>query len=116
MERIQFRPKEWSENVVPFSLVIKINSKGENLFGHTAPFPKDIPSFVAKVFTKNENDIVLNPFSDSLTSAISAYENNRIGLGIELNSEYVELSRKRAERENVKIMVGKKVLFKEQPV
>lgn len=72
----------WKSNVEKFNPVIKINSKGENILGHTAPFPDDIPDFVIKAFT-NENDIVLDPFSGSLTTAIQASKNNRIGLGVE---------------------------------
>ena len=95
--------KKWLSNIVYFSPVIKINSKGENLFGHTAPFPKDIPDFVCRTFTKDITDILLDPFSGSLTTGILSYENKRIGLGIELNHEYVKLSKKRADLESVPI-------------
>jgi DNA modification methylase len=40
------------ENIQKFSPVIKINSKGENLFGHTAPYPPDLPLISIKTFTK----------------------------------------------------------------
>lgn len=100
-------PINWNENIVHFSPVIKINSKGENLSGHTAPFPKDIPDFVSRVFTQNENDIVLDIFSGTLTTVISAYKNNRIGLGIELCDKYIELSTKRARNETVPLKVIK---------
>lgn len=88
---------KWTTNIVPFQPVIKINSKGENILGHTAPFPEDIPRFVTNVFTQSEEDIVFDPFSGSMTSALVAYQNGRVGLGMELLSEYVEVSRARAE-------------------
>lgn len=98
---------DWNKNIVKFPPVIKINSKKENKFGHTAPFPRDIPDFVSKVFMQNENDIMLDPFSGSLTSSIVAASNNVIGLGIELSEEYVELSINRALDENYTIEVFK---------
>lgn len=95
----------WNKNIVPFSPVIKINSKGENTFGHTAPFPEDIPKFVSDVFTQNSSDIIYDPFSGSLTSAIAANRAGRIGLGIELSPEYVEVSKKRASVEGLTVDV-----------
>ena len=34
-----------------FPPVIKINSKGENILGHTAPFPDLIPEYAVRMFT-----------------------------------------------------------------
>ena len=35
--------KKWRRDIIKISPVIKINSKGENTLGHTAPFPEEIP-------------------------------------------------------------------------
>jgi len=96
----------WEENIIPFSPVIKINLKGENTLGHTAPFPLDIPDFVAKKFNES-NDIMLDPFSGSGTSVRSAVNNNIKGLGIELSEEYFKLSEKIIKKEikNVKLIM-----------
>lgn len=92
----------WEENIIEFSPVIKINLKGENTLGHTAPFPLDIPDFVAVKFN-SKNDIMLDPFSGSGTSIRSAVNNKIRGLGIELSEEYVKLSEKIIKKENKKI-------------
>lgn len=76
--------KKYRRDIVKFSPVIKINSKGENKLGHTAPFPIDIPDMAIKFFSY-EGEIVLDPFGGSMTTLISSYQNNRIGIGIELN-------------------------------
>ena len=96
-------PKEWKTNIAPFSPVIKINSKGENTLGHTAPFPEDIPNFVAKVFTRSPEDIVLEPFAGSGTSLISCSKCGVKSLGIELCNEYVELILDQGHRNNITI-------------
>ncbi len=54
---------------------------------HSAAFPKELPSWFIKLFTK-EDDIVLDPFAGSGTSCVAALELNRHFIGIELNDEY----------------------------
>lgn len=83
--------RNWRRDIIKFSPVIKINSKGENILGHTAPFPDDIPEFAIKMFSY-EREKVLDPFAGSFTSAIVAKRLNRIGIGIELNKKMFKSS------------------------
>ncbi len=94
----------WKDNIPKFSPVIKIDTNGENRYGHTAPFPPNIPEFACKCFT-NENEIILDPFSGSSTTAIEACRNNRIGVGIEILEKYLKLSIERANEINLDIEV-----------
>ena len=41
----------WRRDIKAINPVIKINSKGQNTLGHTAPFPKEIPEFAIKMFS-----------------------------------------------------------------
>lgn len=91
-------PINWRNFVVDFTPVYKINSKGENTLGHTAPYPEEIPDFVAKVFGK-KGKAILDPFLGSGTSIIAAAKNGYVGYGIEFSSEYAELAKKRFETE-----------------
>ena len=54
---------------------------------HSAIFPIELPSWFIRLFTK-ENDIVLEPFVGSGTSAVAAVLHKRKYIGIELKSEY----------------------------
>jgi DNA modification methylase len=76
--------KKWRKDIIKFSPVIKINSKGENRLGHTAPFPKGIPEFAIKMFSY-KGEKILDPFGGSFTSVIAAKKLKRIGIGIEIN-------------------------------
>ena len=66
--------------------VFKINNKGENTLGHSAPYPVEIPEMAVRYFSF-PGDIVLDPFAGSFTSIIVANNLNRIGIGCEINKE-----------------------------
>lgn len=68
--------KLWRKDIVKFSPVIKINAKGINSNGHTAPFPREIPEMAIRFFSYVD-DIVLDPFAGSCTTALVADELNR---------------------------------------
>ena len=61
-----------------------------------ATFSMDIPSKAIKILSY-KNDIVLDPFMGSGTSAVSAEVNDRRWLGIELSPNYAEIARKRVQ-------------------
>lgn len=65
---------------------------------HFAVFPKELiePCILAGC---PENGWVLDPFSGSGTSGIVAVNNNKNYIGIELNPEYIEITKRRVEKE-----------------
>ncbi len=91
--------KKWRRDIVKFPPVIKIDSKGKNILGHTAPFPEDIPE-MAVLFYSYPKEIVLDPFAGSFTVPLVASRLGRIGIGIEINKDlFRECVIKRIERE-----------------
>ena len=50
----------------------------------------------------NENDLILDPFCGSSTTGISAIKLNRRYIGIDNNKEYMEISKRRYEKEERK--------------
>ena len=74
----------WRRDVVKLAPVIKINSKGQNILGHTAPFPKEIPEYAVQVFT-GVNESVLDPFAGAFTTTIESFRQERNSIGIERN-------------------------------
>jgi site-specific DNA-methyltransferase (adenine-specific) len=61
-----------------------------------ATFSMDIPSKAIKILTY-KNDIILDPFMGSGTSAFAAELLDRRWLGIELSPDYTEIARKRVQ-------------------
>lgn len=76
--------RQWRRDVVKFAPVIKINSNGQNILGHTAPFPKEIPEYATQVFS-GVNETVLDPFAGAFTTTIESFRQGRNSIGIELN-------------------------------
>jgi len=60
---------------------------------HSAAFPITLPEWFIKIFSK-KNDIVLDAFLGSGTTAIAAKNLNRHYIGIEKKKEYCSLAKK----------------------
>ena len=70
----------------------------ERGFHHPARFPEKLVEFFILSSTK-EDDIVLDPFCGSGTTAVSAHRNNRRWIGIDANPDYCDLSKLRMNLE-----------------
>ena len=65
---------------------------------HSAVFPKELPSWFIKLFTK-ERDMVLDPFLGSGTTSVAAISLDRNSIGIEVKEEYYNLAVKNINEE-----------------
>ena len=79
---------EWTKSVWT------MNTESAKRIGHPAPFPEELPNRLIKLFSFT-NDIVLDPFMGSGTTAIAAIKNNRSFVGYEINKEYINLANNR---------------------
>lgn len=79
---------EWTKSVWT------MNTESAKRIGHPAPFPEELPNRLIKLFSFT-NDIVIDPFMGSGTTAIAAIKNNRNFLGYEINEEYINLANNR---------------------
>ncbi|MBD2384663.1 site-specific DNA-methyltransferase [Cylindrospermum sp. FACHB-282] len=78
------REMAYPTNVV--HLATECNNKN-----HSAAFPKELPLWFIKLFTK-EGDLVLDPFVGSGTTCVVAAELDREYIGIEIKADYYELA------------------------
>lgn len=70
---------------------------------HSAVFPKELPSWFIKLFTK-PGDIILDPFLGSGTTSVAAIGLDRNSIGVEIRKEYYELALKNINEETQKII------------
>ena len=80
--------KKWNKSVWT------MNKKKKKRIGHPAPFPEELPNRLIKLFSFT-NDIVIDPFMGSGTTAIAAIKNKRNFVGYEINKEYINLANNR---------------------
>lgn len=96
VNRDRLTPSEWRE--WGLRQVWNIPSVRANDI-HQAMFPVELAYRVIKLYT-DENDIVLDPFMGSGTTALAAIEGNRRYIGIELMEQYADLARRRTAEVN----------------
>lgn len=63
---------------------------------HPAPFPIKLANLIIKLLSA-KNDLILDPFIGSGTTAVACKLLNRNFIGIEINPDYVEMANKRIE-------------------
>lgn len=89
---------EWTKSVWT------MNTESAKRIGHPAPFPEELPNRLIKLFSFT-NDIVIDPFMGSGTTAIAAIKNNRNFVGYEINQEYINLANNRILNLKEKIII-----------
>lgn len=78
----------WTNGVWNFS------GESKKRIGHPAPFPVELPRRCIKLFSFI-GDTVLDPFLGSGSTLIACVQNNRKGIGIEIDKNYCRLAKQR---------------------
>jgi DNA modification methylase len=79
---------EWTKSIWT------MNAESAKRIGHPAPFPEELPYRLIQLYSFKD-DIVLDPFMGSGTTAVAALKSDRKFVGYEINKEYIELAEKR---------------------
>jgi modification methylase len=74
-----------------------MNAESARRIGHPAPFPEELPFRLIQLYSF-KNDIILDPFIGSGTTAISALKSERRFVGYDNVEEYVKLANKRLSK------------------
>lgn len=77
----------------------QFNGESAKKIGHEAPFPRELPKRCIKLFSY-VGDTVLDPFLGSGTTMIESVIHKRKCVGIEKESKYVALAKKRVQEES----------------
>jgi DNA modification methylase len=75
------------------------NTEGNKLkMEHPATFPDDLAVDIIRCFSQ-ENDVVLDPFMGSGTTAVAAALFNRRYVGTDVSEDYIKIANERIKRE-----------------
>ena len=94
VNRSRLSAQEWKE--WGYRQIWEIQSVRKN-DDHEAKFPEELARRVIKLFS-DENDVVLDPFLGSGTTAIAAYNENRQFIGIDKEEKYILLSKENLKK------------------
>ncbi len=90
------------------------NAESATRVGHPAPFPVGLPARCIKLYTFEE-EVVLDPFMGSGTTAVAALELNRHYVGYDIDREYIEIAEKRVRevtgRKNQQILPEEEIPY-----
>ena len=86
IEKDQFM--EWTKSVW------SMNTESAKKIGHPAPFPVELPYRLIQLYTYKD-DVILDPFMGSGSTAIAALKSNRNYIGFDIDPEYVKLAEER---------------------
>lgn len=94
-DRIQ--PKFIPEFAILTDIWDFIPCQKEKRFNHPAPYPNELAIKCIEA-TTNENDLILDPFLGSGTTAVAAIKLKRNYIGIELSPEYCKIALERVNK------------------
>ncbi|WP_249962448.1 DNA methyltransferase [Histophilus somni] len=69
--------------------VKKINSKGENILGHTAPYPKELSKLIIPFIDRD--CFILDPYLGSGTTVMAMIDEGIKSIGFEIDEKYYDL-------------------------
>jgi len=79
---------EWTKSIWT------MNAESARRIGHPAPFPEELPTRLIQLYSF-QDDIILDPFMGSGTTAVSAIKSDRKFVGYDISQEYIDLAVKR---------------------
>lgn len=81
-----------------------MNAESARRIGHPAPFPEELPRRLIELYSFTD-DVVLDPFMGSGTTAVVALKNGRHYVGFDVSSEYIALAQKRISEARQEVSV-----------
>ena len=105
-EKSKLTTEEWQKWAI--NSIWEMQPAKAKLEGHPAPFPKELPARLIKLYSF-WGDTVLDPFAGTGTTLAAAQELGRKSIGFELNPEYIKLIEKKLNP-----IVSQQCLFTEE--
>lgn len=79
----------------------------ERQLKHPAMFPQQLAERLIQIYTKNQGEIILDPFLGVGSTLKAAYKLGKKGIGFDLNKEYCEISKQRIKNQQQELFIEK---------
>jgi DNA modification methylase len=89
-----FTGKEWLQNSFSIWRDLK-KDKEERKLKHPAMFPSALAEKLINIYTKDDGEVILDPFLGIGSTLLAAQKLGKKGVGFDLNKEFCEISKER---------------------
>ncbi|MCE5326085.1 MAG: site-specific DNA-methyltransferase [Planctomycetaceae bacterium] len=86
---------------------------GESTSRHPAPFPLEVAYRLVRMFSF-VGDTVLDPFLGTGTTSLAAMKSGRNSIGIDVEEKYLQMTRRRLEKESGSLFAETEIVFERQ--
>jgi len=107
--------KEWLQSSFTIWRDIR-KTKEESQLKHPAIFPSQLAEKLIKIYTKNDGELILDPFLGIGSTLLASQKLNRRGIGIELSEEYSKIAKRRLSEMQLTLDSKKNKEFKQEVI
>jgi len=97
--------KEWLQNSFTIWRDISKTTE-ERQLKHPAMFPEQLAEKLINIYTKDEGEVIFDPFLGIGSTTKAAYRLGKKGIGIDLNADYCAIAKKRTDQFQADIFDG----------
>ena len=105
--------KEWLQNSFTIWRDIR-KTKEEKQLKHPAMFPSELAEKLINIYTREDGDVILDPFLGVGSTLIASNKLNKKGIGIELSPDFVNIAKKRLSTVQLTLDTKKKKQFEQK--
>lgn len=110
-----FSGKEWLQNSFTIWREIRKN-KEETKLKHPAMFPIQLAEKLINIYTKNDGELILDPFLGVGSTLLGSKNLNKKGVGFELSNEFSDIAKKRLSEYQSTLNENKNGSFKQEVI
>ncbi|MFH0831722.1 MAG: site-specific DNA-methyltransferase [archaeon] len=107
--------KEWLQNSFTIWRDIR-KTKEETQLKHPAMFPSELAEKLIKIYTKDDGEVILDPFLGVGSTLLASKKLNKKGIGVELSKEFAEIAKTRLSKTQLTLDLKQAHEFKQEVI
>ena len=101
--------KQWLQN--SFTIWKDIRKTAEEAkLKHPAMFPQALVERLIDIYTKDPGEVILDPFLGSGSTVLAAMNKGKLGIGLDLSEEYINLAQSRVDSFQTDLLTENEIL------